>query len=110
MSVKLFELHRAEIAEGGVQALAIVPNFNIFKDRGACQSMGCKLVSHTFCFQRSEETFSHRIVVTIANSTHAQLDVPACQEALVVSAGVLATLVRMVKQRVIGLAGLQRHV
>src|SRR6266498_2660710 len=92
-----------------MQALAIVPNLNVFKNCGACQSMGWKLAGHTFCFQRSKETLSHCIVITVANPAHAALDVPVCQGVLVVSTRVLATLVRMVKQRGIGLAGLQCH-
>src|SRR6266540_1285761 len=93
-----------------MQALAIVPNLNVFKNCGACQSMGWKLAGHTFCFQRSKETLSHCIVITVANPAHAQLDVPVCQGALVVSTRVLTALVRMVKQRGIRLAGLQCHV
>jgi hypothetical protein len=29
-----------------MQALAIVPNLNVFKDRGACECMGGKLHDH----------------------------------------------------------------
>ncbi len=93
MSVLLLELHWAEVAEGGMQALAIVPNLNVFKDRGACECMGGKLVRHTFGFQGAEETFRDRIVVTVANPAHAQLDIHVCQGAQIVSTGVLAALV-----------------
>jgi hypothetical protein len=109
MSMLLLEFDGAEIAEGGMQALAIVPNLNVFKERGACRCKRYKLTGHTFCFQCSKETFSHCIVITIANPAHTELDVPVCQGALVVSTGVLAALVRMVKQRSLRMAGLQGH-
>src|SRR5512139_1474573 len=99
MSMLLLEFDRAEIAEGGMQALAIVPNLNVFKDSGACRCMSDKLTGHTFCFQCSKETLSHCIVVTIANPAHAELNVPVCQGVLIVSTRVLAALVRMMKQR-----------
>ena len=76
MSVLLFELHRAEIAEGGMQTLAIVPNLNVFKNCGTCLSMSSELAGDTFCFEGTEETFSHCIVVAIAGPAHAGLDVP----------------------------------
>ena len=78
MSVLLFELHGAEIAEGGMQTLAIVPNLNVFKDGGACLGMGSEPVGDTFCFEGAKETLSHRIIVAVADSTHAGLDVPVC--------------------------------
>ena len=96
MSV-LLELHGAEVAEGGMQALAIVPNLNVFKDRGACQCMCWKLSSDVFRFQCAKETFSDCIVIAVANSTHARLDVHACQTVLVRCTGVLAALVGMMK-------------
>ena len=78
MSMFSFELHRAEIAEGGMQTLAIVPNLNVFKDGGACLGTCGKLVGDTFCLEGAKETLSHRIVIAIAGSTHARLDVPVC--------------------------------
>ena len=95
MSVKLFELHRAEVAEGGVQALAIEPNLKVFKDRGACQGVCCKLAGDTFRLQGAEEALSDCIVVAVANS--AQLDLPTFQLTLVGNTGVLAALIRMMK-------------
>ena len=80
-----------------MQALAIVPNLNVFKDRGSCQGMCCKLAGDTFCFQGAKETFGDCIVITIANSAHAHLDVRVCQAALVSSTGVLAALIGMMK-------------
>ena len=97
MSVLLLELAGAEIAESGMQALAIVPNLNVVKDCGTCECMGDKLVRHPFGFQRAKETFCNRIVVTVAHSAHAQLDIHVCQGAQVVSTGVLAALVRVMK-------------
>ena len=97
MSVLLFELHGAEIAESGMQTLAIVPNLNVFKDRGACQGVCCKLSGNAFSFQCAKETLSDCIVITVTNSTHARLDVPVCQTALVGSTGILAALIRMMK-------------
>src|SRR5512138_2081049 len=99
MSVLLFELHRAEIAEGGMQTLAIVPNLNVFKDGGTRLSLCGKLASGTFCLEGPKETFRHRIVVAVSDSAHAGLDVPVGESALVGRAGILAALVRVMKQR-----------
>jgi hypothetical protein len=109
MSVLLFELHRGEIAEGGMQTLAIVPNLNVFKDGGACLGMCDELVGDTFRFESAKETFCHRIVVAVSDSAHAGLDVAVCQSVLVGSTGILAALIRMMKQRGIWLAGVQGH-
>src|SRR5512145_2614201 len=106
MSVLLLELHRAEIAEGGMQTLAIVPNLNVFKDGGTCLGMGSELASGTFCFESTKETFRHGIVITVADSAHAGLDMPVGEGALVGSTGVLAALIGMMQQRCIRLAGL----
>ena len=97
MSRLLLELNRAKIAESGVQAFAIVPNLNILKDGCSCQCMSCKLAGDTFSLKRAEETFSHGVVITISNPTHAHLDVRIDQAALVSRAGVLAALIGMVQ-------------
>ena len=97
MSVLVFELHRAEIAEGGMQTLAIVPNLNIFKDGGTCLGVCGERVGDTFCFEGAKETLSDCIVVAVSHSAHAGLDIPVCQAALVGSTGILAALIRMMK-------------
>ena len=73
MSVLLFEIDRAEVAEGGVQTLPIVPNLNVLKDRGVRESLRGKLAGHTFSFQGTEETFRHGIIVAVTNPAHADL-------------------------------------
>jgi hypothetical protein len=78
MSVLVFEFHRVELAEGGMQTLAIVPNLNVFKDGAARLGMCGELVGDTFCFEGAKETFFNRIIVAIADSAHAGLDVPVC--------------------------------
>ena len=51
-----------------------------------------KLAGDTLRFQGGEETLCHCIIVTVANSAHAQLDVRTCQAILVSSTGVLTAL------------------
>ena len=97
MSRLLLELHRAKIPESGVQAFAIVPNLNVFKDGCSCQCLRGKLADNTFSLKSAEETFSHCIVITISNPTHTHLDVRIDQAALVSRAGVLAALIGMVQ-------------
>ena len=104
MSRLLLELHRAKIFESGVQAFAIVPNLNVFKDGCSCQCMSCELTGDTFSLKSAEETFSNCVVITISNPTHAHLDVRIDQAALVSRAGVLAALIGMVQQIICGLA------
>ena len=55
----------------GVPTLAIIEPFNIDKDisPGLC-SGHIPLGVHAFSFQEPKETFSHRIVIAIANPTH----------------------------------------
>ena len=93
MYVLLFEMDRAEIAKRGMQTFVIVPNLNVFKDRGAGLGMRGKLAGDAFCFEGAEETFSDGIVITVANPAHAHLEVRVCQAILVSCAGVLAALI-----------------
>ena len=97
MSKIQFEIDRAEVAKRGMQALPIVPNFNVFKDRCMCQRTSSKLTDHTFGFESAEKTFSNCIVISVPNPAHAHLDVLGRQTALIGSAGVLTTLVGMVQ-------------
>ncbi len=95
MSALLFELPKAEKAEGGVQTLAIVSNLNVFKYRCACLGMSSGLTDDTLRFECTKETFCNGIIIAVPNS--AQLDIAVCQTVLVVSTGILATLIRMIK-------------
>ena len=54
MSKLLLELHWAKIPESGVQAFAIVPNLNVFKDGCSCQCMSCELTGDTFSILPTE--------------------------------------------------------
>lgn len=82
MSRLLLELHRAKIPESGVQAFAIVPNLNVFKDGCSCQCLRGELAGDAFSLKGTEETFSNCVVITISNPTHAHLDVRIAQAAL----------------------------
>ena len=57
-----------------MQPLPIIVHLHVFKqNRLGFSPAGEHLVSHAFNFERGEETFHHRIVITIAGATHADL-------------------------------------
>ena len=57
-----------------------------------------KRIAVTFRCQRSEETFHHCIVIAVAGSAHADLDLMVRQELTVIFAGVLAAAITMMDQ------------
>jgi hypothetical protein len=72
MSRKLLKFDWTAVVHCGVQTLAIVPNFDVFKDCCSGQGPTSKLSGHTFGFQTAEETFHDRIIVTIPYPTYTQ--------------------------------------
>src|SRR5512138_682519 len=98
MSRFAFERHGAEVAEGGVQALAIVPSFDVLEDGGASLGSGGKGVIGTFSLEGGEKAFRDGIVIAVADPAHTDLALKGGQALLVESASVLATLIGMMQQ------------
>src|SRR5512141_2500996 len=98
MSRFAFELDGAEVVQGRVQTLPIVPSLNVLKDSGASLRTGIKLMICTFSFEGAEKAFHSRIVKAIADPTHTDLALISGQALLIQIAGVLATLIRVMQQ------------
>ncbi len=92
-----------------MKALAIVPSFNIFKDGGASLGVRGKGLDNTFALEGAKEALHDSIIITIACLTHTDLAVCVGQAVLVGCAGILASLVRVMKNTRLGLALLQSH-
>ncbi len=82
---------------------------NALKNGSASQRTGGELVSDTFRFEGSKETFDHRVIITVPHAAHAQLGQSRRQTVLVSCAGILGALVRMVQHPRFWLAGDPRH-
>ena len=72
---KLLEGAGADIAQGRMPPLTIVPNLNVLKDGLASQGSRLESVIRTFALQGCPEAlFFHGVVLTASNSTHTDLD------------------------------------
>jgi len=94
-AVKLLESSGAEIAQGRMPPLTVVPEFNVVEDCLASCGARRKGAVGTFGFEGALETLLQSIVKTATDSAHAQSDMIFLQQAQVIVAGVLATLVGM---------------
>ena len=110
MSRFAFELCRAEIVQGRVQTLTIVPSFDVLEDGGASLSPGVKLFIGTFGLESAEKAFHGGVVEAIAGVAHADLAIISGQALLIRFAGVLAALIRVVEQLSRWIALPDRHV
>jgi len=81
-----------------MQTLAIVPSFDVLEDGGASQCPRGKLIGGAFKLEGAEEAFHRGIVVTIPDSTHADLAVIGSQGVLKQVTGVLTALIGVVEQ------------
>lgn len=78
-----------------MQALAIIPNFDVLEDNPPGLGTGGELSNYTFCFQGANKTLHGGIVVAIPHPAHANLAVVVAQVFLIGMAGLLASLVRV---------------
>ena len=91
------ELNGAEIAQSRMFSHAIVKGLDVLKNAGTSLFMGLETLTRSaFALKRSEESFHHRIIPTIAFPTHAHLNPMLLQKALVSFASILAPPIRMV--------------
>ena len=66
-----------------MSADGVVEHFNVAKDIAACfLPSGIDLPADALPFQQLEEAFGHGVVMTVASSAHAWLQVVASQESL----------------------------
>jgi hypothetical protein len=89
--------------------LAIVPNFDVFKDHQACFSSGSELSNDTFRLEGTEEAFHDGVVITVAHSAHTDLAVVDEQMELVALAGKLTALVGVMQETGCWLTSAQGH-
>src|SRR5438128_7641710 len=94
-----FKVHRGLIAEGAVEPLPVVKDFDPFEDGSAgFRSRGKMNAMHQLAFEAAPKAFHQGIVVTVAAPAHARHD-PGGGEALPVTfAGVLYAPVRVMNQ------------
>src|SRR5436190_23294804 len=80
-------------------SLSIVKHLNILKNR--CSSFCSCLIGlmfNTFLLQSSKEGFHERVIVTIALSTHTDLNAMPLKQSEIALTGILASPIRMVHQ------------
>lgn len=94
----MLKFNGAEVAQGRVQPLAIVPNLDELEDGGSRFGLGRKLLVSTFSFQGGVETFDDRIVVTISRAAHADDTVGFLQQFQVSPTGILAAAIAMMEK------------
>ncbi len=93
MSGFRFKLHRAKIAQRGMQSLAVIPGFDIGKEGRARRGTAWERLGGAFGFESGEETLHSSIVVAIANPAHADFALMHCQAVAIIGAGILAALI-----------------
>jgi len=96
----LLELDRGQVPEGRVDALAHVRVLQEPTDL----TIGVRVVLvvrqiHLLLFDRANEPFSVSILASLADLSHADLDLGALQELDVVGAGILHTLIGVMDPR-----------
>jgi hypothetical protein len=82
-----------------MQPLAIIEPFNKRKDVSA-RLIPCVigLMMHQFIFQRAEEAFRHRIIITVALPAHARCQAEGGEPPLIGQAAVLGPLIGVMNE------------
>jgi len=94
-----FKVHRRLEAAGAVEPLAVVKDFDPFKDRRACVgARGEAMAMNQFAFHGAPEAFHHGVVVAVAAPAHAWNDARQCQPLPITFAGILDAPVGMMHQ------------
>src|SRR5690349_1679463 len=101
---------RTNVAERGVTALAVVPDFDPRKDgaSGLLAGLEAGTVNHLF-LEAGKEALGGRVVPTVAASTHATDDPGFFEPSLIVVAGVLAPSVAVAEHVLRGVSAEYRH-
>ena len=82
-----------------MQPLAIIEPFNKREDLSARLIPGViGLMMHQFIFQRAEEAFRHRIIITVALPAHARCHAEGGEPPLIGQAAVLGTLIGVMNE------------
>ena len=105
------ERFRAEIAQRGVTALAVIPDLDPAEDRTARLLPGLEAgaVNHLF-LEAGKEALGRSVIPAVAAAAHAAHDPDFLEPFLVVAAGVLAPSVAVANQIQSGLSAEDRHV
>ena len=97
------ELFGAHVAYRGVTSPAIVPAFDVLKDRLlGLFSCGVLLPVNSLGLEGAPEAFHHRVVVAVADAAHADPYIVHLQPATVVDACVLHAPVAVMDQTFVG--------
>jgi hypothetical protein len=96
MSVELF---RTQVANSRMTTLPIIEDLRVFENIGSGLSPHTiGLTVDSLSFECGEETFGHRVVVTISRPTHATGDPVVLQQVLEIMAGILTAAIRVVQE------------
>ena len=106
-----FKVHRGLVAEGAVEPLPVVKDFNPFKDRSSGFGPRSKLAAmHEFLLQAAPEAFHRRVIIAVALSAHAGNHAPLRQTGPVGAAGILHPAIGVMHQAGLEPALFQGHV
>ena len=83
MSRFAFELDWAQVVQGRVQTLPIVPSFDVLEDSGTSLRSRIKLMICTFSFKGAEKAFHSSVIEAIADPAHTDLAVISDQVLLI---------------------------
>src|SRR6266404_3664349 len=88
----------AGIVQGRVKPLPIIPDLQIVKDGEARGSTGGEWRRRALGLERTPQALHHSIVEAVAAAAHADGNAVLGKQSPVIVAGVLAALVRVMKQ------------
>ena len=87
------------MAKRRMPPLTIIKDLDVLENINGCFRPCLIVLSiESFPFERGEETFGHRIVVTISRPTHTARDALAPQQVLEIIAGILTAPIRVVNE------------
>src|SRR5918911_1888558 len=90
--------------------LSVIPNFDVLEDSIAgLGPSGPAMTIEQFPAQRGEETFGHRIVITVSTPAHARHELVSGQQFAVIVGGILHAPIGMVQQPWLGTLALHGH-
>src|SRR5437879_3627104 len=104
------ELLRRQVAQGGVQADAVVERLDVLEDARPRLGAGrVRLVVDQLPLQAGEEALDRRVVPALADAAHTAGDAVLAEEELVMLAGILAAPVGVRQQPRAGQPPAYRH-
>ncbi len=92
-----------------MEAVAIVPDLDIFEEGPACLSTVDELAGGTFGLEGAKEAFHDGVIIAVAHPAHADQAMMGLQLQLISQAGVLAALVGVVQETIRWMTSGQGH-